>query len=64
MSTSRLLSFLTHCKDIALLMDCDRVLGLQLDSERASVWREGDKGKKDYKVGPQKWAEVTFSCQV
>lgn len=45
MSTSRLLSFLTHCKDIALLIDCDHVLGLQLDNERASVWREEDKGK-------------------
>lgn len=46
MSTSRLLSFLTHCKDIALLMDCDRVLGLQLESERRSVWRKEIKERK------------------
>lgn len=46
MTTSRILSFLTHCKDITLLMDCDHVLGLQLESERRSVWRKEIKGRK------------------
>lgn len=46
MSTSRLLSFLIHCKEIALLMDCDHVLCLQLESERRSVWRKEIKERK------------------
>lgn len=40
------------------MMANDPVLGLKLDSERGSVRRDRDKGKKGYKFSSQKWAGV------
>lgn len=57
MSICRLQSSLIHCKAIALLMNSDSVLGLEVDNKKEFVWRAGDKGMEFTSSAPKSGLE-------